>query len=172
MDACLVRAAWGSPMPLVCPTCGLTSQDREFCDHCNADFGTSGVTLPGSACPWPGENIELTSEERAYLGRPEAWIEGARGKGAWRIHWIAKRFLPQWRAGLDERQQTSLPCLAPCHLLEEAAGAWVVIEAGGRPFVPWLERPYDDALDELRRLLESLERLTLVLEALHAADLT
>ncbi|MBI3409341.1 MAG: SpoIIE family protein phosphatase [Planctomycetes bacterium] len=158
-------------MPVVCSLCGETSQDVEFCDHCNADLKQPSPDLPNSPCPLPKRDVDLTREQRESLRRPEAWIKLDGEDKAWRVHWIARNQLSRWLQGLRTRQATELPCLAPCRVVEQESGAWVMVEANGSDFTPWSLPPSEDVLAHLNRLLAALAPLCRAVETLHATGL-
>jgi len=118
-------------MGIVCPECGQASRDLEFCDHCNRDLNGPPAAPPvPSRCPLSAAGIELTPEQQAALSRPEALLL-IEADGAWqRIHWIDRETLPLWSARLRERiAKNSLRCLPQARLVEEDAGAWMMVDA-------------------------------------------
>ena len=49
---------------VTCPACGGTSQDREFCDHCNADLMPPAAARAPAACPLPFQDPAPLSREQ------------------------------------------------------------------------------------------------------------
>ncbi|HWY87486.1 MAG TPA: PP2C family serine/threonine-protein phosphatase, partial [Gemmataceae bacterium] len=177
-ERCIVRKQIGTQaMGIVCPECGQASRDLEFCDHCNRDLNGPPAAPPvPNCCPLSAAGIELTPEQQAALTRPEASLL-IEADGAWqRIHWIDREALPLWSARLRERiAKNSLRCLPEARLVEEDAGAWMMVDAVP-PFPsdrapekgagPWAAR-LDDPQDECERLLRYFALLTDSVEELH-----
>jgi serine/threonine protein phosphatase PrpC len=166
------KADKGLPMGVTCPACGGLSQDREFCDHCNADLLPPASSLCPSCCPlFVDEAVSLTPEQVALLSRPEtATLIRARNQ-AWRVHWLPQQTWEASRAALEERQRHSLRCLPPCRLAIEEDGCWVFVDAAPARIRPWSEHVADDPIEDLRRLGRFLEPLARSLEELHERHL-
>lgn len=154
-------------MAVVCAACGNSSQDLEFCDHCNADLGNPDDPLLTAWCPLPGNKVELTAEQRDALRRPESSITLAAGEKLFRVHRIGSSLVGRWLPSALDRQRISADCLPPSQVIEEESDTWIFVETSGEPFAPWSEPPCDDELAELNRLLRALEPLTCAVERLH-----
>ncbi|MBI3758846.1 MAG: hypothetical protein HY269_03730, partial [Deltaproteobacteria bacterium] len=74
-------------MSVLCSMCGKESQDPEFCDHCNADLGKVGQSLPPEHVPLAEGAVPLTLEQRHALLFPEASARVSVGDRVWRVHW-------------------------------------------------------------------------------------
>jgi serine/threonine protein phosphatase PrpC len=159
-------------MGIVCPACGHTSQDTEFCDHCNGDLhGPSPApALPGR-CPVGAVGALLTPAQQAELSRPEAALLVNQGNRRYRVRWIAGADWPLWSASLRERLgRNALRCLPPVQVAETDAGVWVVAEATEGAFEPWAS-PLSDPHEECERLLHFVRPLANALTELHAHGL-
>ncbi len=158
-------------MVVTCPACGSVSQDREFCDRCNADLVPAPVAPPPATCVLPGVGpVELAGEDLARLSRPEAALTVTAGGWTWRLHWIAEGLGPRWLPRVYQRLGHDLECLPPLQLIEGPGGTWVVAEAGARP-EPWAEARHLEPLEQVRRLADFLDHLAAALDELHAAGL-
>src|SRR5436309_11025554 len=99
----------------VCPVCGGSSHDAEFCDHCNAELASQTEDGPPATCPLrPDQPVPLSADQVALLSRPEAHIPLSLGAQAWRIHWVSQRLWDTYRANVEERRQFALRVLPPC----------------------------------------------------------
>jgi serine/threonine protein phosphatase PrpC len=155
-------------MAVDCPACGRTSQDQEFCDHCNADLAPPADRLPPRVCPLPGGALELNDLQRQQLVRQEQGLTlEARGVRR-RVRWAPQ--LEPVRHILEQRLALNTWALPPGTLIPEGEGAWLLFEAGGDRFAPW-QGPADDPLEELTRLLGAVRPLVDGLEELHRLGL-
>jgi serine/threonine protein phosphatase PrpC len=157
-------------MPVVCPACGRTSQDAEFCDHCNAELSSPAFSPVPLTC-WlsPQTPVALTPEQAAALTHPEAAVRLEAEGRRWRLHWVGEADWEAQRDTIYQRAALSCAALPPCRIIEQAAGAWVAAEVEGEPAVPWLEPAATGPLEPLRHLVRFLEPFAAALEALHAA---
>ncbi len=157
---------------VICPACGGTSHDREFCDHCNADLMPPAVRDAPPVCNLgPEGTLLLSPDQSASLARPEASVTLRTGPRGWRLHWLPQPAWPHHRATVEDRVRRRVPPLPPCRVVPEAQGAWVVAEAAAPQALPWAAPPARDALQELRHLDVFLGILADALEELHAAGL-
>lgn len=159
-------------MGVVCPACGETSQDPEFCDYCNSDLsGPPPPPLFPGRCPVTAAGVVLTSEQQAVLSRPEASLRLQVDDQWWRVHWIKREAWPLWSARVRQRlAKNGLRCLPPVRLVETADGVWLLAETSNALFHPWAN-PLPDPLEECERLHHHLVRLAEALEELHAHGL-
>src|ERR1043166_1989127 len=95
-------------MAVVCPACGKESRDLEFCDHCNADLRAAKEGQPPEVCHLPGGEVTLTAAQRRALGRVEDAVTLEAASGRWRVHWIPRAELPEWRTLLDDPRRLDL----------------------------------------------------------------
>jgi serine/threonine protein phosphatase PrpC len=159
-------------MPVVCPSCGGTSQDVEFCDHCNVELTSPASPLAPIACPLgPDLLVPLTPEQGAILSHPAASVLLETPEQLWRVHWIGSADWPILRPFLAARQALSCSCLPPCRLIEDQGGVWLAAEVAGRPAEPWRDGLATEPRERLRQLVEFLEPFAAALEELHAAGL-
>ena len=173
-------------MGVVCPACGHSSQDVEKCDRCRADLrdtqvhGQAPAAPPPRRCPVSDAGVELTPAQQAILGRPEDFLLIQTTAGWRRVHWLGADALTERGALLRKRlDESPLRCLPPGRLVEDAGGAWLIMEVASKPaasgggppsFAPW-RFPRPDPLHELERLLAFLPRLVDALEELHSQGL-
>jgi serine/threonine protein phosphatase PrpC len=87
----------------------------------------------------------------------------------WRLHWIAADLWPVYQAGVEARCRTQCPALAPCRVVEDEGGRWVIASASGQPAHPWLKPAADHVFGELRRLADHLDQVSSTLDALRQA---
>ena len=158
-------------MSVPCSKCGQLSQDREFCDHCNADLGSSGERLPPPLFPLDGVGVPLTTEQRRILSFPEASIRVEQGGHAWRVHWISAADWRQRGKILELRLALAAASLAPGRLQEEPQGRWLVFETFLDRPLPWQQSTLQDPFQELQRLLACIFSFVPALEALHRHSL-
>jgi serine/threonine protein phosphatase PrpC len=159
-------------MVVTCPTCGQSTHDLEFCDHCNADLNPDAAAAPTSDQPLPEQaELRLGRHLLAMLNRPEAGVVVSEGGRHWRVHWIPATQWPEWSESLGRRQQFVAASLPPCRTTTEAEGVWVTVEAKATCATPWLVARGKHPLEQLRLLLEILGPLTAALEGLHGQGL-
>lgn len=158
-------------MSVMCSMCGRESQDREFCDHCNADLGTAGQSLPPESAPVCGETVPLTLEQRHALLFPEASVRLTAGERGWRVHWISDIDWRDRSKKLENRLALRIAALPPGEILEDSCGRWLIFETPKEPSVPWHSSPSDDPLDELKQLSACVHSLVHALESLHQNSL-
>jgi serine/threonine protein phosphatase PrpC len=157
-------------MVVTCPACGGTSHDLEFCDHCNADLAPPAASEVPRVCPLRPEH-ELSPEHLTALARPDCSIIVQAPDRTWRVHWLPSAAWDVWRPFVEERQRYTLPALPPCRVIAERTGVWVAAETSAKPFDPWVDFHYHDAITELRRLIHALDLLARALDELHQHDL-
>lgn len=155
-------------MAVLCPACGKTSRDPEFCDHCNADLRPQAQNAGcPPTCPIGEGGLPLTPQQQAALSRPEASILVQETDKWWRVRWLPYSAFPRWWAAIQERLHfNSITVLPNCCVLEQPDGAWVLAETTNRPPGPWAERG-QDPYEENRRLLCFLHPLADALEEMH-----
>ncbi len=156
-------------MGVVCPACGRTSQDREFCDHCNAELDRAPSQVPPALDSLPGWT--LSPEQQASLTQPTAWMLLTEGPTTWRARWLDQANWARVQPYFQARQQYRGKALAPCRLIEAEGGAWILAEGAGDPVLPWTQPPCGDPIQEIRRLLAVLRPLADALEELHQQGL-
>jgi PPM family protein phosphatase len=154
-------------MSVLCTTCGQTSQDAEFCDHCNADLGSKGQDLPPEQCPLLGPGPMLTLEHRRMLSFPEASIVVRKDGNALRIHWISAAHWQEHGASIERRLATDLPCLPKGRLIAEGEGRWLAYEASVDPGFDYAAPPLAEPFAELERLALAIRSVTNLMEELH-----
>jgi serine/threonine protein phosphatase PrpC len=158
-------------MSILCSMCGRLSQDPEFCDHCNADLGTSGKSLPPEQCPLAAGDSPLTLQERHVLLFPEASILVAGPHERWRVHWISEY---DWRERGDvitERHKLDLAPLPQGRFVDEEKGRWLAYPSfRDADLVAAPDEP-EDWLKRLARLSAAVHSLAHALEALHKQGL-
>src|SRR5262249_9994667 len=154
-------------MSVVCSMCGRLTQDPEFCDHCNADLGKAGQSLPPERCPLGSDGAMLALEQRHALLFPESSVllpaEGRR----WRVHWISDHDWRERGQQLEKRLSLQIPGLPAGRLVDDLRGRWLAFETaeGGTP--AWQQAPLSEPLPELHRLSACVHSLALSLELLH-----
>jgi serine/threonine protein phosphatase PrpC len=159
-------------MAVTCPSCGGTSQDWEFCDHCNSELQPSAASQVPPICPVTGQrNVPLSSQQAATLTHPEASVVLEADNRYWRVHWLDRKEWLTWKAQVEQRQTFQCKVLLPIRIIEDSGGAWVIAEALGAPARPWEDKGAGDVLEPLRRLLRFLRQFAAGLDALHAAGL-
>ncbi len=154
-------------MSVMCTTCGKQSQDPEFCDHCNADLGKSGQSLPPERCPLGTAGAVLTFEQRHVLLFPESSIVLEAEGRPWRVHWVAA---PDWRERgrqLEKRLTLQIAALPPGQFIDDPQGRWLVFESARENVPAWLQPALADPLQELQRLSACVHSLVHALESLH-----
>src|SRR5262245_1255571 len=157
---------------VTCPACGGTSQDREFCDHCNADLMPPAAARAPAACPLPFQDpAPLSREQQKRLARPEAHITLHSPRQAWRAHWLPQSAWAAYRAGVEERGRYRSEVLPLCRAIQDQGGTWLLAEAGPAQSPPWFAAPAPDSLEEVKRLVGFLDLLAGALGALHAQGL-
>ncbi|MBI3821116.1 MAG: protein phosphatase 2C domain-containing protein, partial [Planctomycetes bacterium] len=153
-------------MSVLCTTCGKQSQDPEFCDHCNADLGKTGQSLPPERCPLASDGAPLTLEQRHVLLSPESSIVVRGEECLWRVHWIAAHDWLDRRRQLERRLALQIPALPGGRLIDDPAGRWLAFETR-ESTPPWSEPRREDPLQELQRLSPWLHSVVHALESLH-----
>src|SRR5262245_42832040 len=131
-------------MSVTCSTCGKESQDPEFCDHCNADLGKSGQSLPPERCLLTPAGVPLSLEQQQVLSAPESSIDLEADGQRWRIHWVSDS---EWRsreAQIQQRLALQLPALPPGKLIEDGTGRWLAFETANGSTPPWQKSPRSD----------------------------
>ncbi len=155
-------------MTVVCAACGKVSNDREFCDHCNADLSPADDRLPPGQCPLPGALVELAAAQRQSLARVEDAITLEAGAGRWRVHWVPRADWPAWEPVVTDRQSLDLEVLPACQTLQEERGVWVACGVSAAAGRPWHDRASAaDPLVRGRHLLADVASLAHTLEQLH-----
>jgi serine/threonine protein phosphatase PrpC len=147
--------------------CGRLSQDPEFCDHCNADLGKSGQSLPPERCPLGADGAALTLEQRHLLLFPESSIHVEANDRVWRVHWISAHDARERGKQLEKRLSLQIPVLPPGRLVDDALGQWLAFETFKSGTPAWQQPPLDDPLQELQRLSAFVHSLAHSLESLH-----
>jgi serine/threonine protein phosphatase PrpC len=159
-------------MAVTCPACGGVSRDEEFCDQCNADLALPSALPPPAACPvGPEGTLPLSARQVRYLCRPEAAVTLWAGSRAWRLHWVPAPFWSRWQPRVEERLTHDIRCLPPCRVIPGESGFWVVAEAIGERYEPWVEEERLDTRRRLRRLADFVDLFRKAVEPLHAAGL-
>lgn len=151
-------------MAVECPACGQSSQDPEFCDHCNADLAPPAERLPPRVCPLPGGPVELDDVQRRDLSRLENALVLQDGGMRRRVRWLHRR--EDLRHAVEGRLAQESWALPPGVLLPDGDAAWAIFEASAERYGPW-ETPLEEPLDELTRLLTAVKPLVEALEELH-----
>lgn len=154
-------------MSVQCSTCGKESRDHEFCDHCNADLGRAGQSLPPERCPLSAAGAALTAEQRHLLLFPESALLMPADGRIWRVHWISNYDWRERGSQIEKRLAARLPSLPQGRLSAEANGRWLIYEHAPATPPPWRQPPLADPLEELRRLSAFLHSLTAAMEPLH-----
>lgn len=158
-------------MSRMCSVCGRLSQDPEFCDHCNADLGTAGQSLPPERCPVGPAGTILSQQQRHMLLFPDTSITLSGPDGSWRVHWISDYDWRERGAEIEKRQSLSNPSLPCGQFLDAVAGRWVVFRAYPDQVPAWPTGPRTSWLEELARLSAQVHSMTLTLESLHRESL-
>ncbi|MFO0864988.1 MAG: protein phosphatase 2C domain-containing protein [Gemmataceae bacterium] len=152
-------------MPVLCPFCGKTSEDAEFCDHCNSDLRSADLAPP-ARCPIGEKHLDLTDEQRRKLSHPEAYLVVQDGGQRWRLHWIGAS--KDWKEAALQRAAQASPILPPVRVVDGETGAWVLGEVGRETFAPWRHSIVTtDPIRETERLLQTLRELADALQELH-----
>ena len=154
-------------MSVLCSMCGKLSQDPEFCDHCNADLGTAGQSLPPERCPLEGDGVLLTADQRHLLLFPEASVLVQQNGHAWRIHWISALDWKDCGPPLERRLALRIPALPAGRLIDDALGRWFAVEVHHNSVLAWQDPAQTDPIQELQRLSASLFSIAAALEPLH-----
>ncbi len=154
-------------MSVQCSMCGKVSQDHEFCDHCNADLGRTGQSLPPERCPLSPGGVLLTPEQRHLLLFPDSAVGVPAGGRFWRVHWISAYDWRERGAQIEKRLATKMSCLPAGELIEDAQGRWLIYEAAHAAPPAWQQAPLADPLQELQRLSAYLHSLAQALAVLH-----
>jgi serine/threonine protein phosphatase PrpC len=158
-------------MAVVCPACGGTTLDAEFCDHCNAELTPRAAAAAPTTCFLTQDlTVALTPFQVEALAHPEAAALVETSGQRWRLHWISQTDWPARSAALQLRVNQSCAALPPCRLIEDQAGVWLAAEVQGRRTAPWEQMPADPR-ERLHSLVDFLGLLAAALEELHAADL-
>jgi serine/threonine protein phosphatase PrpC len=155
-------------MVVTCPTCGRTTHDLEFCDHCNADLTPATAASPPNDQPLPEQaEVRLSRDLLAMLNRPEAGVVVPAGGRYWRVHWVSSAQWPDYQAALEQRLRYSASALPLCQSTTEAEGVWVTAEAQPSCATPWLPSLGRDPFERAHQLLDFLGPLAAALEGLH-----
>src|SRR5262245_21277285 len=133
-------------MSVTCSTCGKQSQDPEFCDHCNADLGKSGQSLPPEHCPLTEAGAALTTEQRHALLFPEASIPLEADGRTWRVHWLSARDWREREPQIERRLELQLTALPAGRVVDDSDGRWLAFETATGITPVWLHPPLDDPL--------------------------
>jgi serine/threonine protein phosphatase PrpC len=147
--------------------CGKASQDPEFCDHCNADLGKTGQSLPPERCPMTPDGVLLSAEQRHLLLFPESALMVQADGRSWRVHWISAYDWRERGPQIEKRLAWKMPCLPTGRLIDDAQGRWLIYETTHAAPPVWLQTPLADPLQELQRLSAAIHSLTHALDALH-----
>ena len=158
-------------MSVVCSMCGRLTQDPEFCDHCNADLGKSGQSLPPERCPLGSDGAMLTLEQRHVLLFPESSILLPAQDWRWRVHWISDHDWRERGGQLEKRLSLQIPGLPVGRLVDDPRGRWLVFETANNGIPAWQQAPLSEPLPELQRLSACIHSLALALESLHQNSL-
>jgi serine/threonine protein phosphatase PrpC len=158
-------------MVVTCPSCGLTTHDLEFCDHCNADL--IPVASPATPADPPLERAELRLSKTllATLTRAEAAVLVEGDGRLWRVHWITAAEWEECSARVRDRMQCIAAPLPGVQTTEAEGGVWVCVETQSCCATPWLASHKQHPFDQLRHLLAFLEPLTAAIEGLHERGL-
>jgi serine/threonine protein phosphatase PrpC len=157
---------------VICPACGRTSHDAEFCDHCNADLMPPAARPAPTLCPLNPEGpLYLTRPQAAALTRPEASATVQGPDGGWRLRWLPQPTWERRRHAFEGRCRYRTEVLSPCRTVPDQDGVWVVAEAVPPRPAPWLAAPALDPHEELRRLEDCLDVLSDALQTLHGLGL-
>jgi serine/threonine protein phosphatase PrpC len=118
---------------ILCPFCGHSSTDAEFCDACNREIAESQVQaakLPATIDLGSGQLVECPFFELGWpdLNRSEAfpvsWDTSQRG----RLHAISPQHWFSLRSVVEERANTLMPVLPPIKIIPFEDGAVIVAE--------------------------------------------
>lgn len=157
-------------MAKLCPLCGRSSQDVEFCDHCNSDLSVPQIAEGMPTCPLGGNPVSLTSEQWHHLVDPESFVVLFDGVQARRVHWVSAGRRDTLKDSLQRRASIRLSCLPEVVLGEDALGTWV-IAAHAEPYEPWLETHSFEAMGSVSQMLHHARAVSGVMEELHAHGL-
>src|SRR5262245_53146516 len=139
-------------MSVLCHICGKESEDREFCDHCNADLVGEQAGLPPNLCPLTPDGIALSDEERHDLCFAESsMVVEAEGR-QWRVHWLAADADDERGPLVERRLALQTPALPMGLLLEDAGGKWLAFESAPSAALPWASPRGEDSLQEMESL--------------------
>ena len=152
-------------MSILCSMCGRLSQDPEFCDHCNADLGTSGKSLPPEQCPLAADASLLTLQQRHVLLFPEASILVAGKEHRWRVHWISEYDWRERGAIIEKRHERRISSLPRGTFVNEAKGRWLAYPSFHAAELGW---PTDEPGDWSTRLAKLSSQVHSLVHALHS----
>lgn len=158
-------------MGVVCTTCGRLSQDREFCDYCNADLSGAATSLPPERGPSIAGAIEWTPEQRQLLSFPEASLLVSDGTKTWRVHWLSAADWQEYGPRIEQRLALNLPILPVGQVVEEGDDRWLLFEAAEPALASWRGPAAGDPMHELDRLARVVRSLADALYLLHQESL-
>ena len=119
-------------MSVWCNACGKLSQDSEFCDHCNADLGTSGENLPPERCPLASDGVavEPGATASAELSRKRRSCQAAEGRCLARPLDFAGGMESTRGWVLEKRLALQIAIVAgrAVRCIEDGHGRWLVFE--------------------------------------------
>jgi serine/threonine protein phosphatase PrpC len=154
-------------MSVPCNRCGKVSQDQEFCDHCNADLGKTGQSLPPERCPLTADGVLLMPEQRHLLLFPESAVTLPADGGVWRVHWISAYDWRERGAQIEKRLACGIPCLPTGRLIDDAQGRWLIYQAARAAAPAWQQAPQADPVQELQHLSVAIHSLSHAIGLLH-----
>lgn len=158
-------------MSKLCSMCGRESQDSEFCDHCNADLGTSGKSLPPERCPLAADGVALTQHQRHALLFPEASILVQGTDHLWRVHWISDYDWRERGPAIERRRALDVVSLPAGRFVDDSPGRWLAYATQPEASPAWPTAPRADWLAELGNLSVHIHSLAHALTALHQKSL-
>lgn len=158
-------------MAVVCPVCGMATQNEHFCEHCHVEVAHAVPLRAPDCCPLPdGSPIPLAPDQVATLSIPGSAVTIAHEKTYWRVYWLSPLAWQVWQPLVQHRQSCVCSVLPPCQVIPKPEGVWVLAQATGQRPQPWLEVAADP-LGDLTRLVDFLGRLAVSLEGLHSVGL-
>lgn len=154
----------------LCPHCGQSSRDPDFCDVCNREMSIAVAhdIPPSSVTCADGLVIDCAFWEGIWPERPDSAIPFASGIRRFRIHGFRPDIWKQLQAEVEERSRLKLDVLSPIEIVPAGDGAIVVAEASSDVADPSLD---GHATSELSRAMQLAKKLGRVMTGLHEAGL-
>lgn len=164
---------------ILCPFCGHSSSDAEFCDACNREIAESQVAiakLPTIIDLGNGQLVECPFFERGWpdLDRSESfevnWGASQRG----RLHAISPQHWLSMRSAVEERANTLLPVIPPIKIIPFADGAVVIAEQWEYVQPPSLltaVTPGNDAIAAISGIVDRCHLYGRLMADLHSCDM-